>query len=571
MHTDLPPRYGDVCAPQGHENKSVIVLSSAEIDRSEWPLHAKRVDVLDLKELELMETATPQTIVNNSHALDWIQDPRRYDKVPVEAARKAPWTALTSDQIRQLIETGIIEEILPGEVLGGVRVFLVAEPSKRRFRVIKCPELINFFLGRDTLMKLDMATKAQIIGLVHKGSFGAEYDFSSFFDQFELRYDISRRQCFKKGRKWYRLCRGAMGQRQMVEVAHTTTKKLADFPGRECATEAVIDNVAFVGGSGADSGPVLRDAERFLERVRRVNGTLNGDTSDPMSLISTKMVFCGVELDFTDKTVRMTQKVLEKLRLSHGNRAGWTRRNLAAHFGLLFWAVGLVVVNPGDYFDALKFYAGVCRAFSLLEDPLDGDFWEEPAGVDGAAEQALIAWTECVLQNVPRKVPPPRNGEPVDWIVCVDSCASGWGYVAVDGLSGETRAHGERWTRDFRALHSHQLHQSVFTEPHGAFNTACHLLSHSGRLQRVHFMTDSVATQTGGNKGFNARSATINDVLVRLRRTFPAEFFEFSFEHLPGTSNTVADYLSRGKAVSSDLMEGAAAAMRAHPLLGGGS
>ena len=84
-------------------------------------------------------------------------------------------------------------------------------------------------------------------------------------------------------------------------------------------------------------------------------------------------------------------------------------------------------------------------------------------------------------------------------------------------------------------------------------------------------MTDSVATQTGGNKGFNARSATINDVLVRLRRTFPAEFFEFSFEHLPGTSNTVADYLSRGKAVSSDLTEGAAAAMRAHPLLGGGS
>jgi len=552
-------------ASQGRDS-----TDAGEIDSSAWPLHAKLVPRLNLQQLEMMEAATPETIVNCSKAMDWITDPARYDAVPRVPARKVPYTTLNSADVTKLLECGVVEEVGAQEVQGGIRLFAVPEPGKTppRRRAIKCTALINEVLGRETLMKIDMATKAQIIRMVHSGDFAVAFDFAAYFDQFVLHPDISRLQCFKKGRKFYRQVTGAMGQRQMVEVAHTATRKLTDFQGRQCETAAIIDNVIFVGGSGDDFGPVLHDGKCFVERVRRVNGTLNEDVSDVEKLIVTKMDWGGVALDFTNKTVCVTEKVLIKMRFSFGNRENWTYRNLVAHFGFLFWAIGLADINPGDFFPALVFYASVCRSIALMGEADAAEFWDQPAVVWASAMPAICAWTERVLENVPRKVPPQCSAG-IDWIVCVDSCAIGWGYIAVNRVTGETRTHGERWTQEFRRQNSSKLRQSVFTEPHGVFNTACHLLSHTGQQQRVHFMTDNVATMSSGNKGFNSRSATINDVLLRLRNYFPAETFAFTYEHLPGTSNTVADYFSRGKAVSGDMIEGAAAVMRAHPLFGG--
>jgi len=522
-------------------------------------LHVKPVPKINIDELRKMSTATEATFDTFEYNVGFLIDIDRFGIVPRRDASKVPWTVLTMDDIHKLQEYNVIEEIAPAEVRGGIKVFTVREPAKDRRRAIKCPEDIN---SADLeVPPCDQATKAQIIGLVHNGQFAVQFDFAAFYDQFVQSDEVSALQCFKKGRKWYRQVTLPMGSRQAPAVAHSATRKIADFPGRECVNASIIDNHIIIGN---DRDAVRRDGKRFVDRVAQVGGKLNEDVhtdGEIDELICSEIEWGGVKMSLIEKTVTLTDKVRNKLRASWANRMSWNHRGVAAHFGLLFWALGLSNVNPGSYFPALQYYAYMCRGFS--ECDMDSDYWDEPAVVWGTAMAALEEWTAAVLEGGPRRVPSPEECSKRDWIVCVDSCAIGWGYVAIDTVSGEIRTHGERWDQRFRLENRHRLHQSIFTEPAGVHRMACHLLRHTGQFQSVTVYTDSVTTMCSGNKGYSARSEAVNESIVNLRKVFPAEYFAFDFKHIAGIENVVADALSRGRKPTNQQLRGAAAFMRA--------
>jgi hypothetical protein len=329
-----------------------------------------------------------------------------------------------------------------------------------------------------------------------------------------------------------------------------------------CSTAVIIDNAIFVG----DLEQCAADAAEFVARCKEVGCTLNEDTSDIRSMIKTYQEWGGIGINLEEKTTKLTSKFVDKLRLSWSVYPQWSRRSFAVHMGLLFWAVGIVVADPGNYFPVLKHYASVCRDFStffqMSSKAAQDRFWAEPAAIPPDVFKELELWTNQVLKNVPRFVHSKNSGLP-DWLVCVDACRFGFGYVALNPRTGETRVHGQRWPREFAAKYRNLLHRSVFTEPHGVKMSMCHLLNHTGEKQHVHIWTDSVTTMTSGNKGYNSRSELVNQCLTDLKKLFPTELYTFTFQHIAGASNTVADAKSRGRQVSFQDVEGAAAHMLA--------
>ncbi len=527
-------------------------------DTSDWIIHVKELHVrIDFDRLLSLPVDKDRYAERFAYAVGWALDPDRYAAVkrafPNKNWRNCPYTTLSSSDIKIMLERGVVHVIDPEQVEGHVILFRVPEPAKKRWRPIRFTKDINEILDHDTIMPVDMATKKNIVSLLHKGSHAVAFDAKAFFDQFKLDPSISRLMCFKKGRRFYALSTSPMGQRHSVELAHTAMEKLVHHPELECATAVIIDNAIFVGSFDQ----CLRDAYAFLSRCAAVGCTINEDTSDVPSLISTKQDWGGVSLDFANKTTCLTTKFVEKVKLSWSLRDRWSRESFASHMGLLFWAIGLIECYPGDYFPALQSYAALSRRAAYLTRAPAAEqnaFWSASVHFEPTALAALDEWTQAVVRNCPRVAHEPRSGMP-DWLVSVDACKSGFGYVALNPVTGESKYHGQRWPASFVAMHRAKLHRSVFTEPNGVIMSMCHLLEFTNVRQTVHIWTDSVTTKSTGNKGFTTRSEDVNDCVRRLRQLFPTEHFSFSFSHIAGIDNEAADAASRQQVVSQQALE----------------
>ena len=518
-------------------------------DTSNWHLHVKELHArIDFDRLLALSVDKDRYAERFAYAVGWALDPSRYDEVrrafPNKRAWNCPYTTLSSENIKVMLERGVIRVVSPDEVEGHVILFRVPEPQKQRWRPIRFTRDINEVLDHDTIMPVDMATKESIVSLLHKGSHSVAFDAKAFFDQFRLDPKIQTMMCFRKGRKFYALTTAPMGQRHSVELAHTAMEKLVHHPELECSTAVIIDNAIFVGSAEQ----CLRDAQAFVSRCKLTSCTLNEDTSDIESLVTTETEWGGVHLDFTAKTTCLTSKFVEKVKLSWSLLPRWTRESFARHMGLMFWPVGLIDCNPGEFFPALHFYTTVSReAAFLLKAPerVRRDFWSAPIHLPEPARAALESWTQRVIQNTPLSAPSPDSaGRMPRWLVSVDACRYGFGYVALDTTTGTVRHHGQRWPRAFAEANWPKLRRSVFTEPNGVIMSMCHLLEFTDQIQHVRIWTDSVTTMSSGNKGFSARSADINDCALRLRRLFPPTHFKFTFCHIAGAENVAADALS---------------------------
>ena len=552
---------GPLCAP------AASTPPPAYFDTSAWHLHVKALSRrIDFDRLLALACDDDEYARRFAYASGWALDPSRYDPVktafPNKRAWNCPYTTLSSKDVKVMLERGVIRIISPDEIEGHVILFRVPEPQKQRWRPIRFTRDINEILDHNTIMPVNMATKKDIVELLHKGSHCIAFDAASFFDQFPIHPKIGSMMCFRKGRKYYALATAPMGQRQSVELAHTAMEKLVHHPELECSTAVIIDNAILVGSAEQ----CLRDAKAFLGRCNEVGCTINEDTSSVESLVSTKQDWGGVSLDFSNKTTCLTEKFVEKVKLSWSLRQHWSRESFASHMGLLFWAIGLIECYPGDYFPALQRYTMVSREAALLLNApaaVQKEFWAGPIEISGVAEDALAQWTEAVIANTPRVAVKDTKEDLPDWLFSVDACRSGFGYVAINCRTGEIFHHGQRWSAPFVAKYGHKLHRSVFTEPEGVIMSLCHRLPFTGKTQRVHIFTDSVTTMSAGNKGFCCSSADVNSCIARLRKLFPPDLFRFSFFHIAGVENEAADAASRGRVVTEVQLEGAAAHMLA--------
>ena len=493
----------------------------------------KKVPRIDLDAVVQLE-GSEATRRRFQHVRGWLEDEARYTKVMEKGARDAPTTSMSDEWISLLEQHDVITEIREQDVRGHVHMFAVPEPAKRRFRPIKHTRDVNDILGKETLLQMRFPTKQEIRALVHRGECFIALDFAAYYDQFEYAPRVGARFCFRRGGRWYRLRKLAMGQRQAVEVAACTTERLLDF-GPLSKVHSIIDNVIFV-GSRAD---VIRDARVFVDRVRAVNGLLNEDVSSIEALVQTTGDWGGIHLDFTAKTSCLAQKTVDKTECSWQNRRSWTWRRFAAHIGLLFWSWQLIHLPMAEFFPLMRCISVLGRWLTEHEDQ-----WDAPAQIWDSAWPSLERWTLLVLRNTPCPVPPEQRPE---WLVATDASEWGWGYFAVHNVTGAVRTHGAAWTPKFCELYGDRLGTSTFTEPQAIHNALCHLLDPS-KPQRVRILTDNTVAQASFQRGYNARSFHINECLRRLHSTF-GEQFVFDFYYLPGECNP-ADGLSRGARIA---------------------
>lgn len=504
----------------------------------------KRINLDILRDLEGNDDELQRALESQ---LRWLFDPAMYDQVPVRGAKGAPRARLTRAQVRDLVRTGVIRKIDASLVRGHIDIFTVLEIFKNRLRVIKWPKLINAILGAATIdPDMSIAGKKAILEIIHAGSYCAQFDGSSFFDQFTLHPEISSRMCFKKNNEYYCLATLPMGQRQSVQVAQRAMQKITDVPGRRTARAVCIDNGLIVG----DKESVRHDLIQIRERAKRVGCTLNEANemdSDIDSCITTGMGptsgWGGICFDLATKETWLTEKVLAKIRRSWENlrAGGWNHGGWEAHIGCLMWSLQIIEVPISEYFALLRFHSSVSHQLSHRGDELR----QEPITIPPDVMRDLTAWTELCFANK-KFVQPPPGKRAATWLACSDACRWGWGYVAVNTVTGEVREHGERWSRQFRLMNWPKLHRSTFTEPQGVVNAMCHLLRATGEPQHVIIGTDNVVTKCAFNKGWNTASYDINNCIRRLRTLFPAPAFTFSVQYVPGKLNVLADKLSRG-------------------------
>lgn len=471
----------------------------------------------------------------------WLEDDDAYAKVRTSTA--APKTRLSKKDVEKLVEFGIVEEIPAESVRGGVRMFTVPEAAKSRRRPIKHTADVNEAYGKDSLEGLKLPTKAEIVNVVHSGSHMAAFDYSAYFDQFEYSEKIQNRLCFAHNGRTYRLRVLGMGQRHATDIASTATDVIDDFDHRSAAQLKIIDNILYVGSKRQ----CRADGLAFFHRSSTAGLTINDvwDKNGVEAAISTEGDWCGIHLNFTDKTVCLAKKSVDKTRVSWENKQNWTYRNFAAHVGLLFWAVGILDIPLASFYDLLHFVAEVGRRTQARPE-----LWDEKIQMWNCAIPSLTAWTQMVLANRPRLVP--KQEEPT-LFVATDASAWGWGFVAFDSVTGCAHHHGEAWSPSFlNRVGPDSVKSSVFAEPHAIVNAMCRLLTRD-RPCTVFIGTDNTAAEASFRRGWNARSFNLNLCVWRLHRLFPNH--QFQLTHIAGASNP-ADKPSRGEEPNPEDVEG---------------
>ena len=518
-----------------------------EDDSHSWPAHIKQLDVrIDMDRVAALP-GSPETLAAFTAARAYLEDATLYAAhLPRRTARDVPVARLPPQHAKQLLDAGIVEEVAPDSVLGRLSAFTQPEPLKipPRHRIIQNTAEINMYLPPAPAVAFHSI--ADRCALVHAGSCMLQVDFKAYYTQFQLAPAVRNYYCHRlptpDGQPLLvRLCVGPTGQSHMVYVAVSTTRHLLSFPKQSAATDDHIDNIAFVGTPAA----VRADAQQLVARCGEVGVTINEDTADLDSLIVTAGDWCGLHLDFANKTVALTDKVVQKTRLSWSLRDGWSWRGFAAHIGLLFYSMQVIAVPVAEFFNLLRFVSTVSRGMQAVNDTQ----WDLPATVWPSALVDLERWTALALKNEPRPVPTARRP---DVLVLVDASAYGYGYVALDTTTGQTYTHGARWSAAFvRAHGAEKLRRSTFTEPWAILLMKRHLVPQLGTDPCLRIGTDSVTAAATHRRGYSSRSYDLNAVAAADRTEFPRLRCELI--HVAGTANGLADALSRGNVASKDV------------------
>ena len=536
------------------DNDNVVIM-----DTSSYKLHHKNVPPLSRQKLYDLQCHDPSKRSRMVQMHRFLHDVSLYENnVQKKSANGCPWTNVRDEFLQQLVDDGNMKVVKRSEVKGHVKFFVIPEHFKKRFRQIRNTEDINETFGKETLIGIKFPSKKNICEMVLQGSHFVAFDMSSYYDQFELENGVGNFMCCRKNGKFYASSRLAMGQRQGCDIGQTTTEFLMDFPERKTKTGyAVIDNAIFVGSFEE----CLHDAKTFVARCKAAGVTLNEteviEKDGIESLIQTSGEWCGVSLDFTKKSVKLTDKTIKKIEDSWLNRHNWSYRQFSAHIGLLFWTWGIIDVPVHNYYSLLKCISETSRRLQA-----DESLWDTPAVINQSAIGALEKWTLLSIKNESRKL---KESSDPKWFICTDASALGWGYVAMNAETGEIRCFGQAWTRQqlikiFSRNGTHKIKKSVYSEPLAIYFSLCHFLKDNGSKYKIEFAeqfkndlkmkikiyTDNASAQHTMNRGFASRSFDINEAIRKLKETFLTEEFDFEFCFVPGWCNP-ADPFSRGK------------------------
>jgi hypothetical protein len=331
------------------------------------------------------------------------------DHTPREA------THITESDLNRLLEHGIVEDMPDSEVcFGDCRVFSVLEQEKQRRRLIIEPMIndILFFTGNVQLPSLDE--------ILRPGSLnGAScFDFTAYYNQFELPLRARNWYCFAAFGRVFRLRVIATGQRQCPAMAHilTTSIALTAANGTGAEPTTFIDNVRF---AGLPTSTELA-TRNFIAACETIGITVS---KEPCNAHQQQYTFLGIEFNHSTKQAALSEKTRRKMadkvsQITAGISASWSMRCFLSTLSLIIWGMRVVDIPLARAYHLIKFARR--RAPQHLDSP--ANVWPSiiPCMLD------LLG----TCSNHHRDLRIPRRSE---LVLFSDASLQGWGAVFING------------------------------------------------------------------------------------------------------------------------------------------
>lgn len=545
-----PPPLFLMAAPSRHE-----LGTAGQDDPATWRLHTKNVGTVWWPAIHRM--AREANLVEQAvRAEQWCTTTQFFRPLAQPTTEAdIPYARFTVEQVETLLD---FNKLVPfdGALRGFVKAFPLPQPSKQVQRPIFDPDSNNR-LVRSAMLELDYPSRFERRAHARNARFEAQFDFSAYFDQFELAenvrpYYVMRSRQPVRGCTLFALTRMPMGGCPSPGVAQTVTWVIVEVVHRRFPSvtiDTMIDNVRILdGGNQRDFVGAVRC---FLELCAEARLTLNdsaqwaGLRSDDdllrhCSVARGPRVFLGEEY-LPDGTIRNSPGNVEKLRtaseLFERKVAGegvLTYRQFAALIGLALFMAHTVNVRICDYFRLMRAYSAIIQGLTRWDDAV------EYIAPEPLAELRSLLGVLCANPAVelPALRPPSFADNDYDAVIVVDASGAGWGAYVRFAASGSIAMLQQRWS-------GHIAH-SAHAEPSAALNAVRWTLEQlRTRTPRIALVTDHVALAAGQRRWSSAfcgfgRSFPINEFYRVLYAAAPDSQIFF----VDGISN-IADAPSR--------------------------
>ena len=490
-----------------HKAPSEIELGINEPSDPNWPLSVKRVTMVNI-DLVINTKTRFQTEV--ARAFKWLCTDEYYGQPYVNEAR-IPKAKLTGDQLQVTFD---FEKVEPhkGPIRGVVNVFLVAQAAKRNWRMI-CEPGMNRTCETSMLPTLVYETRLGRRERARGKRFMGEFDFSSYFDAFEIPshlrdFYVFMAQDTEENWGLYHLTRMPMGARYAPGVAQYTTWVILEKVSEECPSavlDSMTDNVRIC---EEQQDSFVSAVKSFIKWTRTFNITLNRGDGPDLDLAgdeewlqwgSQHRIFLGelylVQEVFTH--VCNTEKTVSKVKRAFAKMSertlGYTKRNFSSFVSLVCFALHTIGLTPRDYRSLMKAHSAVCATVHKDEG------WDEPIDfIHGSVMTEAKNVTDILVANVPRmikvRIPPSYDNEVYETLGIVDSSGQGWATYA--NIGDKVFEVTEGWQVGDESFVDH----SASSEPQGVLRALAWILPRTSPTGRVAIVTDHSAIVWAQNK-----------------------------------------------------------------------
>ena len=394
----------------------------------DWPIHAKDVSTLSLDAMDSIVKSRDKSLRERwEEAKRWLNDPKMYENTrALKEDRLKSICGLSEEHREKLIALGHWKDF-KGHPKGYVRVFLVPEPWKSRWRVISHTMSVNRDVDR--VPGVSLPSLNDVRSSIFKGPCAACLDMAQCFCQFELGELVRSYFVITTNHGYFSLGRLAMGQRQSCFIAQTALEILVGESSDRVSKLSYIDNAKLTG----DKKNIVKELRSFRDRTIEAGATFTELKDDkPLEqLVSDTVEYLGLRLDHTNKKIQLVDKVIEKLKLSISKVSTWTIRQWSNHVSILLYTYYALRYKLGRFEQILKVWARVqSRAY------LDPHIWDTsasslPSLCDWTSERILNPWVDVRVDEKP------------SFTLITDASSSGWCGILISNTSGEH--HQERF------------------------------------------------------------------------------------------------------------------------------